>query len=195
MPAKHPIDVIYREASDAQKVWVEAVNKYYRKGGVKLLKKSLDDYLASTAVLAQSIIKTLPKKPRFVVDIGAGYGGVAINMALLGIRVVAIEPGKEERELINYLFKKFPKTKKYLTLKNGLAEKLPFRDKSIDLCVLSQVLEHVNDPKKTIREVSRVLKPGGYCHLSSPNYLFPVEQHYRLLYFPLMRKRIFSRKI
>jgi SAM-dependent methyltransferase len=40
-----------------------------------------------------------------------------------------------------------------------------------------EVLEHVNDDKKTIREIFRVLKPGGNLVITAPNRLFPFETH------------------
>lgn len=48
------------------------------------------------------------------------------------------------------------------------AEKLPFRDASFDGVVLTEVLEHVPDPGQAVREMARVLKPGGYCYVSVP---------------------------
>ena len=142
--------------------------------------------------LADSILSMLPSFPSSIVDIGAGYGGLAINFALKGILTKAIEPSKRHREVIRNLLKKNPQAKKYLSIITGVAEKLPVKNKSIDLCICSQVLEHVNDPQKTFQEITRVLKPSGYCYLNCPNYLFPYEQHYNLPYFPLMSKPLFS---
>ena len=73
----------------------------------------------------------------------------------------------------------------------GVAEKMPVRNNKVDLCILSQVLEHVNNPDKTMSEVVRILKLDGFLYLSSPNYLFPVEQHLHIPYFPLMNKSLF----
>lgn len=47
-------------------------------------------------------------------------------------------------------------------------EALPFRADSVDLVVSSQVLEHVEDPRKCMREAHRILKPGGVLILSVP---------------------------
>jgi SAM-dependent methyltransferase len=39
------------------------------------------------------------------------------------------------------------------------------------------VIEHVHDDRQTIREVARVLSPGGTCVIFAPNRLFPFETH------------------
>ncbi|HEX2149618.1 MAG TPA: class I SAM-dependent methyltransferase [Actinomycetota bacterium] len=50
-----------------------------------------------------------------------------------------------------------------------LSEPLPFEDGSFDNAVIKDVLEHVPDPAATVREVYRVLKPGGLVFASSPD--------------------------
>lgn len=50
-----------------------------------------------------------------------------------------------------------------------LAEPLPFEDGSFENAVVKDVLEHVPDPVATVREVYRVLKPGGLVFASSPD--------------------------
>lgn len=190
---KSPVDILYKEADDAHRLWIESVNVYYKKGGTKYLKQFFDEYITFSKSLVEEILSKLPKKPKTAIDIGAGYGGVAINLALKGINVIAIEPGNLDRKVMRYYLSLHPKAKNKLKVVDGVGEKIPIENSSTDLCILSQVLEHVNSPDDTMREVSRVLKKGGYCHLSSPNYLFPVEQHYHLPYFPFMSKALFSK--
>ena len=45
---------------------------------------------------------------------------------------------------------------------------LPFKDGSYDIVFASHVLEHIRDDKKAIREVRRVLRPGGIAILPVP---------------------------
>lgn len=47
------------------------------------------------------------------------------------------------------------------------AENLPIRSQSVDVCLCTQVLEHVNDPQKVLDELSRVLKKNGTLLLST----------------------------
>lgn len=50
----------------------------------------------------------------------------------------------------------------------GVGESLPFKDGSMDAVISVAVLEHVRDPFKCAREISRVLKPGGRLYCAVP---------------------------
>lgn len=50
----------------------------------------------------------------------------------------------------------------------GDLREIPFSDNLFDAAVCIQTLEHVNDPFQVIREIGRVLKPGGRFYLAAP---------------------------
>jgi alpha-maltose-1-phosphate synthase len=52
---------------------------------------------------------------------------------------------------------------------HDLSEKFPFEDASFNGAVCIEVLEHLYDPKFTVSEIFRVLKPGGLLVTSVPN--------------------------
>ena len=52
---------------------------------------------------------------------------------------------------------------------------LPFRDRSVDVVLLTEVIEHVVDGADVIREVGRVLKPGGMLLITWP-FIYPLHE-------------------
>ena len=48
---------------------------------------------------------------------------------------------------------------------------LPFGDETFDTVISCETIEHVPDPPRAVRELTRVLKPGGRLFLTTPNYL------------------------
>ncbi|MEO7540105.1 MAG: class I SAM-dependent methyltransferase [Pyrinomonadaceae bacterium] len=49
-------------------------------------------------------------------------------------------------------------------------EDYPFADETFDACVSNYVVEHVDDPAGHLREIKRVLKPGGVYVFRAPNF-------------------------
>ena len=56
-------------------------------------------------------------------------------------------------------------------------EHLPFRDGSFDVLVFNEVIEHVEDDRRTLEDAMRVLRPGGHVVIYAPNRLYPFETH------------------
>lgn len=55
--------------------------------------------------------------------------------------------------------------------------RLDFPDNSFDGAFVNEVLEHVADEHASLRDIYRVLRPGGHLVLISPNRWFPIEGH------------------
>jgi SAM-dependent methyltransferase len=51
----------------------------------------------------------------------------------------------------------------------GSAFDLPLRSESVDVVTCIDVVEHLPDPDRFFSEAHRVLRPGGYLHISTPN--------------------------
>ncbi len=60
-----------------------------------------------------------------------------------------------------------------VTLVQGNIYRLPFPDNYFDGVVLSEILEHIDDDVGGLREVWRVLKPGGVVAITVPNANYP----------------------
>jgi len=59
----------------------------------------------------------------------------------------------------------------------GKGERLPFADGSFDVLVFNEVIEHVEDDRRTIEDALRVLRDGGSIVIYAPNRLYPFETH------------------
>jgi ubiquinone/menaquinone biosynthesis C-methylase UbiE len=60
-----------------------------------------------------------------------------------------------------------------ITLTRGNIYALPFPDDWFDGVILSEILEHIDDDVAGLREVRRVLKPGGVVAITVPNANYP----------------------
>jgi ubiquinone/menaquinone biosynthesis C-methylase UbiE len=63
----------------------------------------------------------------------------------------------------------------------GDATRLEFQDDSFDAITMFDVLEHIPDHERAVSEAVRVLKPGGYLLISTPN------EHWRFPYYGVMK--------
>lgn len=62
-------------------------------------------------------------------------------------------------------------------IKNCAAEELAFADNQFDIVFSHEVIEHVKDDRQSVKEMLRVLKPGGKLIIFCPNRGWPFEQH------------------
>ncbi len=77
---------------------------------------------------------------------------------------------------------------------HGDARTLPFGDHSFDGLLCSQVLEHVDQPETVVREMGRVLKPGGVGLISIPFfYNLHMEPHDYFRFSPYGIKALLAR--
>ena len=56
----------------------------------------------------------------------------------------------------------------------GNIEAVPFAPESFDLVTANLVMEHVADPENVLREISRILAPGGAFLFHTPNLVYPL---------------------
>jgi len=87
-------------------------------------------------------------------EIGFGSGQLLARIAEKGGRCIGMEIS---RNAIHSLKKRFSEGMNFVL---GALPNLPFRSIKFDLVVVSHVLEHVQDDRKSFKEISRVLKPG-----------------------------------
>lgn len=140
-----------------------------------------DEYNVFSHKSNQRIIDTCldlcgAKAPARIADLGCGSGIFSSILAAKGFAVVGVDisPG-----MIKLAQQKFPKSQYQIDFTVGDVENLPFPADSFDAILLSGLLHHLPDPSRCIREVHRILKPGGVFTAFDPNRSNPFMYLYR----------------
>ncbi len=113
---------------------------------------------------AATVKAVAPKAGEKILDIAAGTGTSSVALAKTGADVTAADfsPG-----MIEVGRRKHPS----ITFVEADAMNLPFPDNEFDAVTISFGLRNIEDPKKALAEMYRVLKPGGrlvICEFSKP---------------------------
>ena len=111
----------------------------------------------SWAAWARTLGELLP--PLEVVDIGCGDGHLAVEAARWARHVTGIDRSEDVLERAKALAIKHEITN--VEWRKGDLSRLPIRDASHDVALLSQSLHHASDPERALAEAVRVLRPSG----------------------------------
>ncbi|HEX5066973.1 MAG TPA: metalloregulator ArsR/SmtB family transcription factor [Myxococcota bacterium] len=110
------------------------------------------------ALRARAVAHLVPAGLR-VADIGTGTGILAAELARLGLRVVAIDHSARMLEAANA--KLAAEGLKGVELRQGEASQLPLEDGTVDAAFAHMVLHYLPSPADALREMARVVVPGG----------------------------------
>jgi demethylmenaquinone methyltransferase/2-methoxy-6-polyprenyl-1,4-benzoquinol methylase len=96
-----------------------------------------------------------------VLDVATGTGAVAIELVRQhGCRVVGLDQSPEMLASARARVEAAGLSDR-ITLVEGGAEQLPFPDSSFDALTFTYLIRYVDDPGATLRELARVVRPGG----------------------------------
>jgi ubiquinone/menaquinone biosynthesis C-methylase UbiE len=108
-----------------------------------------------------------------ILDVGCGTGNNIRRLGKYG-RVIGLDPSSAALDYCR------ARLEGSAGLSAGTMARLPFANASFDVVTAWDVLEHDADPDTCIREVRRVLKPGGIFFASVPAYRFMWGDHDRV---------------
>jgi 2-polyprenyl-3-methyl-5-hydroxy-6-metoxy-1,4-benzoquinol methylase len=105
-----------------------------------------------------------------VLNVGAGEGDIDPTLASYADELESCDVNEDDVAHARALNAGVPNVR--YSVQNG--ESLDFADASFDVVTCLEVIEHVHQPTALLREIARVLKPGGSVVLTCPSQRFPV---------------------
>jgi len=102
-----------------------------------------------------------PRPGQRILDVATGTGLVASGLAERGADVVGLDQSEEMLAGARRRLDAHPDLASRITLVQGEAERLPFADGEFDALSFTYLLRYVDDRAATMRELARVVKPGG----------------------------------
>ncbi len=116
-----------------------------------------------------------------VLDVATGTGMVAAALVRrYGCRVVGLDQSSEMLSGAEARLRASPDLASRTELVRGEAESLPFADGEFDHLTFTYLLRYVDDPAATLRELARVVKPGG--RMASLEFMLPPNPVARALW-------------
>jgi len=129
-------------------------------------------FFDQTHKAALALAATIVHQPGSVLDVGCGTGRLLrrANRYWPEAQLIGVDPASGMIERAKFLTPN-------ATFFTGMAEALPLQDASVDLALSTSSFHHWQDQAAGIREIARVLRPGGYFILvdaSFPDWLVRV---------------------
>jgi len=115
------------------------------------------------AGFVERICREIAKRKPRILDVGCGTGA---NLQMLS------QFGAAEGVDVSSEALEFCRARGLARVKQGAAETLPYEDASFDLVTGLDVVEHLDDDLSGLREMHRVLRPGGRALLFVPAFMF-----------------------
>jgi demethylmenaquinone methyltransferase/2-methoxy-6-polyprenyl-1,4-benzoquinol methylase len=101
------------------------------------------------------LVSRVPADGGHVLDVATGTGLVAAELLRRGLEVTGVDQSAQMLERARQRFGE------RVELVEASAESLPFDDASFDHLTFTYLLRYVDDPGATLRELARVVRPGG----------------------------------
>jgi demethylmenaquinone methyltransferase/2-methoxy-6-polyprenyl-1,4-benzoquinol methylase len=109
-----------------------------------------------------ALVRALDPRPgQQVLDVATGTGMVAFELARRGAEVVGLDQSPDMLGQAQAKLAARPELAGQVSFVAGEAERLPFPDARFDALSFTYLLRYVDDPRATLAELARVVRPGG----------------------------------
>ena len=119
------------------------------------------------------LLKIHLKENARLLEVGCGAGNLLMQAVVRGSVPVALDLSIQALDFVRSRLKEACRgtdgPRDYACIQS-IGELLPLPDNSFDAILLSEVIEHLEAPQISIREATRVLRPGGRLLVTTPNY-------------------------
>jgi demethylmenaquinone methyltransferase / 2-methoxy-6-polyprenyl-1,4-benzoquinol methylase len=110
----------------------------------------------------RALVQAIDPRPGMrVLDVATGTGMVAFALAQRGAEVIGLDQSEQMLGAARARLQRTPALASRMTFVTGQAEALPFSDSEFDALSFTYLLRYVDDRAATMRELTRVVKPGG----------------------------------
>ena len=167
-------DIFARRATLARSVRLLSAFRYEQPEPARFYRALAADTAAMVGDL-WSAAHGEPVAGRTLLDVGGGPGYFASAFTDAGVRYIGVEPDPSEMHAAGAAAAGPGNTGGAFVRASGMA--LPFADDAVDICLSSNVAEHVPRPWQLGAEMLRVTKPGGLVVLSYTVWLGPFGGH------------------
>lgn len=164
------ISELKKAEDNAKKGAIKMLNKVYHAELINDGERMIPEFHENNLFFAEHMTRysqTLPLvKDKTILDIacGSGYGTKILSSSAKKVYGVDVS-----RDAIEYAKQRYGgKNIDYLV---GSGERIPLQDGSVDVVVTYETIEHIENYKKFLKELKRVLKKDGIAVISTPNDL------------------------
>lgn len=168
---------------DVKAALADYYTKYYRDtlgipGWRDLVNVRLDDKAYEGQRLAALERAVGPIRGKRLLNVGCGTGGFNVLAEQAGAEVWGLD---ESAAAVTITRARMRHGERAL---HAVAETLPFPDASFDLVYCYAAIEHVEDARRSLREMVRVMRPDARLYLHTNNRWSCFEGHYKVFWLP-----------
>lgn len=153
----------------------------------KDVRKQYHKELDETGFVDQHVVSAIGNiSGQAILDVGSGSGWQAVAIAIRGAKTHGVEPDLGGVNASIERARRYPGIS--AEFRQGSAEHIPYDSNMFDAVISFHTIEHVQEVDKALKEMYRVLRPGGRLYIETTNSLLPREEHYRIFWIPGLPK-------